>query len=56
MQTLDPSFVSIALPALAALVWLIRLEGRVNTSESRFNDLKTDVEYIRNRIDQALDQ
>lgn len=42
------------LAMVGALVWLLRLEGRVNTGETRFNDLKTDVQYIRERIDAAL--
>ena len=50
---------------VGALVWLLRLEGRVNTNEAlhkalestteaSFTQLKTDVQYIRERIDEAL--
>jgi hypothetical protein len=43
-------------PVLAVVIWLIRLEGRVNTTEQRFSDLREDVQYIRDRIDDALDK
>lgn len=46
--------VVIATPVVIGLVWLIRLEGRVNTHDKRHEDLKADVQYIRARIDQAL--
>lgn len=45
---------AIGLPAAAGLIWLIRLEGRVNTQAARHADLKDDVRYIRDRIDRAL--
>lgn len=52
---------SMALSFVGAVVWLIRLEGRVNTGEALHNnlkeshdELKDDVRYIRNRIDSAL--
>ncbi len=41
-------------PAVAVLVWLIRLEGRVNTHQALHEKLANDVAYIRNRIDAAL--
>lgn len=39
---------------VGGLVWLIRLEGRVNTQEALHRELKEDVQYIRDRIDAAL--
>lgn len=55
MQALDTSLV---VAAIAGIVWLVRLEGRVNTTEQlsqqRFGDLKEDVEYIRDRIDEFM--
>ena len=54
-MTIDPqSFLAVALPAVAVIIWLVRLEGRVNTGEQRVTDLKADVKYIRDRIDAAL--
>ena len=43
-----------ALPAVGVVVWLIRLEGRVNTAAALQAALKDDVTYIRDRIDRAL--
>lgn len=40
--------------ACGGLVWLIRLEGRVNTNEALHKSLKDDLNYIRARIDTAL--
>lgn len=40
--------------AATMLVWLIRLEGRVNTNEALHLELRRDVSYIRDRIDKAL--
>lgn len=55
MQTLDaPSIISLGLAAIGAIFWFARLEGRVNTAEQRHADLKGDVAYIRDRIDDAL--
>lgn len=46
--------VSVILAAVGAIFWFARLEGRVNTAEQRHADLKADVAYIRDRIDDAL--
>lgn len=59
---IDTAVISaLTLSGLGAVVWLIRLEGRVNTNESKHDSLKEnhdlladDVRYIRARIDQAL--
>lgn len=52
MPNLDP--IAVGVPIIAVIVWLVRLEGRVSTTEQRFSDLKADVRYIRQRIDSAL--
>lgn len=46
---------------VASLVWLIRLEGRVNgheliqkTLRDEQADMRADIQYIRERIDRAL--
>ena len=46
--------VAIGLPVIGGLIWLIRLEGRVNLHERLINDAIEDVRYIRERIDAAL--
>ena len=57
MHTLDPNFYLAALMAIVGGIgWALRLEGRVNTADRRFDDLRDDVQYIRQRIDQAIDQ
>lgn len=52
---------TVAVSFVGAVVWLIRLEGRVNTNEAlhetlkeNHDELKGDVRYIRERIDRAL--
>ena len=45
---------AVVVPAVAVIVWLIRLEGRVNTQAALQVELKEDVKYIRERIDRAL--
>jgi hypothetical protein len=42
-------------PIVGALAWLFRLEGRVDKAETQVTDVKADVQYIRERIDRALD-
>ena len=57
MHALDPNFYLAALVAIVGGIgWALRLEGRVNTTDRRFDDLRADVQYIRERIDQAIDQ
>ena len=54
-MTLDPNFYLAAIIAVVSGIgWAIRLEGRVNTTDRRFDDLKEDVQYIRSRIDEAM--
>ena len=43
-----------AIPVILGLVWLIRLEGRVNTQGALQEELRDDLRYIRERIDRAL--
>ena len=45
---------SVAVPAVGVVVWLLRLEGRVNTHDVLQKSMKEDIEYIRDRIDRAL--
>lgn len=54
MGTDPQTTVVIGTAAVGVIVWLVRLEGRVNTNESVTKGLREDVTYIRNRIDQAL--
>lgn len=49
---------ALATPAVVVVIWLIRLEGRVNTNQAvnaaNYGELKDDIRYIRDRIDRAL--
>lgn len=45
---------TVVIPATGVLVWLIRLEGRVNTNEALQREIAAEVRYIRDRIDRAL--
>lgn len=46
--------ITIGALSVSGLVWLIRLEGRVNTHQELHRALREDLTYIRNRIDRAL--
>lgn len=43
------------LPLIGGVIWLVRLEGRVNGHDKSLTDVEDDVKYIRTRIDAALD-
>lgn len=54
-MNVDPLIaIAIATPAVGALAWLFRLEGRIGNNESETRNLRKDVTYIRDRIDVAL--
>ena len=48
------TIMGIAAPTVTVIVWLLRLEGRVNTHQALHEKLASDVQYIRERIDRAL--
>jgi hypothetical protein len=54
MATDTQSIWTMAVTAIAVVVWLVRLEGRVNKSEGRLEDMNEHLKYIRERIDRAL--
>jgi sensor domain CHASE-containing protein len=45
---------AVVLPVAGVVVWLIRLEGRVNTNEALQRKMAEDVSYIRERVDRAV--
>lgn len=45
---------TLVLSVIGVVVWLVRLEGRVNTQDRMHAELKEAVNYIRDRIDEAL--
>jgi len=48
------ALIPLTLAAVAGIVWAVRVEGRVNTLTMRHDDMREDLTYIRQRIDQAL--
>lgn len=46
--------IQFAVPLILAGIWLLRLEGRINVHQALHEKLSEDVEYIRERIDRAL--
>lgn len=46
--------VAVGVPVIGFIVWLVRLEGRINTGEVVTKSIREDVTYIRDRIDRAL--
>jgi len=55
---MDPETIQVvaalAVPVAGVGIWLLRLEGRLNTHAALHDALKDDVRYIRQRIDKAL--
>lgn len=47
---------AIIVPTSGFVIWLLRLEGRVNVHGQMLEDLRDDIRYIRERIDVALDK
>jgi hypothetical protein len=50
----DNSIIALGLPAIGVIVWLVRLEGRINTNEALQKSVLDEVQYIRRRIDRAI--
>lgn len=46
---------TLGLAVFAGVVWLIRLEGRINGHDDSLRSVKEDLHYIRERIDRAID-
>ena len=56
VQDAAPLAVPMIASVVGGLVWLLRLEGRVNLHESLHNRMAADLAYIRERIDHATHQ
>lgn len=61
MQLSNGEVFTLVLTAVGVIIWLVRLEGRVNLNERLLNDLtkhvevvQKDVRYIRGRIDELV--
>jgi hypothetical protein len=44
----------IAAPLVTFVIWLLRLEGRINVHEANICTIQEDLRYIRGRIDEAI--
>lgn len=55
MVNLSPeALMAIIVPVVGVVVWLIRLEGRINLQDARYAEIKDALTYIRERLDRAL--
>lgn len=55
MGSVTPEAVmAVAAPVVGVIVWLIRLEGRINLQDARYGEIKESLAYIRDRLDRAL--
>lgn len=51
-MTIDPgTFVAIAVPFTLGVVWMVRLEGRINVTDARFVDIIARLERIESNQD-----
>jgi hypothetical protein len=46
--------ITLAAMTVGAIVWLVRLEGRVNGHDDLIRIIRSDLDYIRGRIDMAI--
>jgi hypothetical protein len=46
--------VAVATPIVGVIYWVSKLEGRVQAQEQRHDEMREDIQYIRDRIDSAL--
>ena len=54
MTEINPeTMIALGVPAIGVVVWLVRLEGRINTNEALQKNVLDEVRYIRDRIDKA---
>jgi hypothetical protein len=51
----DGPVITLILAGIGGVVWLVRLEGRINGHDTEFRQMREDVTYIRQRIDKAIE-
>jgi hypothetical protein len=54
MADIQTAAVAVAVPAVAVIVWLVRLEGRINLGESRQKDINDDLNEIKADLKKIL--
>lgn len=53
-MTIDlQTFIAVSVPTVGAIVWLVRLEGRINVGDSRQTDIIGRLARIENKLDKA---
>ena len=55
-MSMDGQALAAILAVVGGVVWLVRLEGRVNGHDIELRQARADLTYIRARIDEALDR
>lgn len=51
-MTLDPFLlVALVIPVIGAVVWLVRLEGRINVADARYADIVGRLARIEQKLD-----
>jgi hypothetical protein len=46
----------LVLALLSGLVWMVRLEGRVDGHDKQIHAVEDHIKYVRDRIDRALER
>jgi hypothetical protein len=50
MDSQVTNVVAVVVPVIGAVVWLVRLEGRINLADSRHADIKDDLREIKQTL------
>lgn len=51
MQIDGGTFIAVGVPVIAGIVWLVRLEGRINVTQSQFLEIIRRLDRIENKQD-----
>lgn len=51
MQIDGATFIGAAIPVIAGIVWLVRLEGRINVTQAQFLEIIRRLDRIENKQD-----
>lgn len=49
------TLIAVAIPTVGIIVWLVRMEGRINLNDEAIRGMREDLRYVRERIDRALE-
>jgi hypothetical protein len=51
----EGAIMTAVISVLTGIVWLVRLEGRINGHDREIKQTRDDIAYIRGRIDRAIE-